>query len=178
MNAGRLKNRPALSGNYSSFRLGGDRVRLAHLPSEGQDGANGVSRVGPSQGKRAHWWEMSMENVNAIRPYTPSNLGGAKAVDARSSTPKVGGNLDKSTAPVRQTQPAVSKAEVQAAVSSLNIELESYHSLRFEVDDSTDLLIVSVIDQEGNVVRQIPPEVSVRLAASKELSGLFTNVQG
>ena len=119
-----------------------------------------------------------MENVNAIRPYTPSNLGGAKAVEARSSTPKVGGNLDKSTAPVRQTQPAVSKAEVQAAVSSLNIELESYHSLRFEVDDSTDLLIVSVIDQEGNVVRQIPPEVSVRLAASKELSGLFTNVQG
>ena len=130
-----------------------------------------------------------MENVNAIRPYTPSNLGGAKAVEARSSTPMVGGNVSKGAASIKtiadntplvgQAQPAVSKAEVKTAVSSLNVELESLdRSLRFEVDDSTELLIVSVIDQEGNVVRQIPPEVSVRLAASRELSGLFTNVQG
>ncbi len=120
-----------------------------------------------------------MEDVNGIRPTSPNNPGVAKVPGARSFAHKGGGNLDKSTAPVRQTQPAVSKAEVQAAVSSLNIELESRdRSLRFEVDDSTELLIVSVIDTEGNVVRQIPPEVSVRLAASRELSGLFTNVQG
>ncbi len=130
-----------------------------------------------------------MENVNAIRPYTPSNLGGAKAVEARSSTPKVGGNESKGAASIKtiadttplvgQAQPAVSKAEVKTAVSSLNVELESLdRSLRFEVDDSTELLIVSVIDQEGNVVRQIPPEVSVRLAASRDLSGLLADVQG
>ncbi len=130
-----------------------------------------------------------MEDVNAIRPFTPSNLGGAKAVEARSFTPKVGENESKGTAPVNtiadntplvgQAQPAVSKAEVKTAVSSLNIELETvYRSLRFEVDESTEILIVSVLDEEGELIRQIPPEVSVRLAANRDLSGLFANVQG
>ncbi len=130
-----------------------------------------------------------MENVNAIRPYTPSNLGGAKAVEARSSTPKVGGNESKGAASIKtiadttplvgQAQPAVSKAEVKAAVSSLNLELEKVNrSLRFEIDDSTEELIVFVLDDEGEVIRQVPPEVSVRLAANRDLSGLFANVQG
>ncbi len=130
-----------------------------------------------------------MENVNAIRPYTPSNLGGAKAVEARSSTPKVGGNVSKGAASIKtiadttplvgQAKPAVSKAEVKTAVSSLNFELETVdRSLRFEVDESTEILIVSVLDEEGEVIRQIPPEVSVRLAANRDLSGLFANVQG
>ncbi len=130
-----------------------------------------------------------MEDVNAIRPFTSSNLGGAKAVEARSSTPKVGGNESQGTAPVNtiadntplvgQAQPAVSKAEVKTAVSSLNFELETVdRSLRFEVDESTEILIVSVLDEEGEVIRQIPPEVSVRLAANRDLSGLFANVQG
>jgi len=101
----------------------------------------------------------------------------------------LGGNGSKGTAPIKtiadnialvgQAQPAVSKAEVKAAVSSLNLELEKVnHSLRFEIDESTELLIVSVVDEEGEVIRQVPPEVSVRLAANRDLSGLFANVQG
>ena len=130
-----------------------------------------------------------MEDVNDIRPSNPSNSGVVKTQGARSSASKVAGNESQGTAPVNtiadntplvgQAQPAVSKAEVKTAVSSLNIELESVsRSLRFEVDDTTEILIVSVLDEEGEVIRQIPPEVSVRLAANRDLSGLFANVQG
>ncbi len=130
-----------------------------------------------------------MEDLNVIRLNSPSSSGVVKAQEARVSTPKVEGKESKGTAPIKtiadnialvdQAQPAVSKAEVKTAVSSLNTELESVNrSLRFEVDETTEMLIVSVLDEEGEVIRQIPPEVSVRLAANRDLSGLFANVQG
>ncbi len=130
-----------------------------------------------------------MEDLNVIRLNSPSSSGVVKAQEARVSTPKVGENESKGTAPIKtiadnialvgQAQPAVSKAEVKAAVSSLNLELEKVNrSLRFEIDDSTEELIVFVLDDEGEVIRQVPPEVSVRLAANRDLSGLFANVQG
>ena len=73
----------------------------------------------------------------------------------------------------------ISAAEVKEAVDNLNSQLKnSSHSIRFQIDDTTNKIKVYVVDEEtGEVVRRIPPEASIRLVANGELSGLFT-IQG
>lgn len=83
--------------------------------------------------------------------------------------------------PANQAKNAVDRADVEAAVAELNLQFEvANRSLRFRIDDRTDRLVVSVIDDEtGDVVRQIPPEVTIRIAANRlDSSGLLTNVLG
>ena len=73
----------------------------------------------------------------------------------------------------------ISAAEVKDAVDNLNSQLErSARTIRFQIDDTTNKIKVLVVDKEtGEIVRRIPPEASIRLAANGELSSLF-NIQG
>ena len=73
----------------------------------------------------------------------------------------------------------IDAAEVKEAVKQLNSQLEhSARSIRFQIDDTTNKIQVFVVDKEtGEIVRKIPPEASIRLAANGELSGIF-NIQG
>ncbi len=62
---------------------------------------------------------------------------------------------------------AVDMQELEDAVSDANKAMESMdRSLQFTVDEGTERIVVKVIDDStGEVVRQIPPEEILKLAA-------------
>ena len=68
-------------------------------------------------------------------------------------------------APAEQVEEAT-PAQIDSAVREINTSLQSRSiSLRFEVDEDTDKLIVKVVDTaNGEVIRQIPNEEVVRIA--------------
>ena len=70
---------------------------------------------------------------------------------------------------------------VREAVAALNEQLElEQRSIRFRIEEDTDELIVTVLDKEtGEVVRQIPSEATVRLAAHlDDLNGALVSSYG
>ncbi len=83
--------------------------------------------------------------------------------------------------PSEEAKTAVSRSDVESAVETLNVTAAlADRGLRFEIDEETDQIIVSVIDEEtGEVIRRIPPEASVRLATNNlGTHGLLTNIHG
>ena len=130
-----------------------------------------------------------MEEFSAIRPFGQSTPGPVKPTAVPSRLPKLGGSETKvaglpgaggeSVGATSQSPKSVSSAEVKAAVEDLNLQLEiANRILRFQIDETTKEIKVLVIDEEtGEVVRTIPPEASIRLAANGQPRGLFT-VQG
>jgi flagellar protein FlaG len=71
-------------------------------------------------------------------------------------------------------EPAVQKIEIntqqiEAAVSKINRQLSAPAGLSFQIDPSSGDSIVTVIDSSNNtVIRQIPSELSLRIAQSIE----------
>ena len=71
-------------------------------------------------------------------------------------------------------EPAVQKIEIntqqiEAAVSKINKQLSSPAGLSFQIDPSSGDSVVTVIDSSNNtVIRQIPSELSLRIAQSIE----------
>jgi len=49
-------------------------------------------------------------------------------------------------------------SNIQKAVRAMNF------SLKFQVDAETDQVIMKVVNEEGEVIREIPPEEQIRLA--------------
>lgn len=130
-----------------------------------------------------------MEELTISRSLNPSAVGVANssAVSGSSSRPiqgegKAAAEVQASQkTPTQEEKNAVSLSEVESAVESLNVQSGlSERSLRFQIDDGTDQIIVSVIDEEtGDVIRQIPPEASIKLAAQNQgPSGILTNIHG
>lgn len=81
---------------------------------------------------------------------------------------------------VLQFDEAQSRQNVKAAISSLNEQMSaSKTGLGFSIDDSLDRPVVIVRNtQTGEVVRQIPNEVVVRVAHSiDQLKGLLLNAR-
>lgn len=132
-----------------------------------------------------------MENVNiTVRTYSsPSVANPLKPTVAPLPGPKLSGteptvgNASEgggTSLGIHDKVPQdIDAAKVKESVEKLNAQLErSARSLRFQIDDTTKEIEVFVVDKEtGEVVRKIPPEASIRLAANGELSGLF-NIQG
>lgn len=130
-----------------------------------------------------------MEEFSVIRPFGQSTPGPAKPPAVPSRLPKLGGSETKvaglpgaggeSVGATSQSPKSVSSAEVKAAVEDLNLQLEiANRTLRFQIDETIKEIKVLVINEEtGEVVRTIPPEASIRLAANGQPRGLFT-VQG
>jgi flagellar protein FlaG len=78
--------------------------------------------------------------------------------------------LTRSTQSVQQSAPAEkaddSVGQLRAATEKMNQLMQSGNrSLRFQVDDSSDRVIIKVMDTETNeVVRQIPPEETLKFS--------------
>ncbi len=65
---------------------------------------------------------------------------------------------------------------VQQDIAKLNNEMQNMNkSLRFEIDDTTDEVIVTVVDKESDeVIREIPPEEVRRMRERlDEMAGLL-----
>jgi flagellar protein FlaG len=109
---------------------------------------------------------------------------------AQLSLPQVRPAGAKSAAPATARQelpgsgqavpPSASSAEVQKAVSRMNDYVQNLQrDLHFRVDDSSDRVVVTVVDSEsGHVIRQIPSEEMLAVAQSLEqIQGLLVNEQ-
>ena len=88
-------------------------------------------------------------------PWMQAGAGHAAGTDASTG-------VDAAAEQVEEATPA----QIATAVREINTSLQSRAiSLRFEVDEDTDKLIVKVVDvANGEVIRQIPNEDVVRLA--------------
>jgi flagellar protein FlaG len=107
-------------------------------------------------------------------PMPSSNGGGSTvsgapnpaAATATIAAPKITGS--------NTGEPAVQKIEIntqqiEAAVSKINKQLSSPAGLSFQIDPSSGDSIVTVIDSSNNtVIRQIPSELSLKIAQSIE----------
>ncbi|MEY4120633.1 MAG: hypothetical protein RLZZ472_1023 [Pseudomonadota bacterium] len=107
-------------------------------------------------------------------PMTNSNGGGATvsgapnpaATTAPIAAPKIIGS--------NTGEPLVQKVEIntqqiEAAVSKINKQLSSPAGLSFQIDPTSGDSVVTVIDSSNNtVIRQIPSELSLRIAQSIE----------
>lgn len=94
-----------------------------------------------------------------------------QAAGTAASTP-----VDASAEQVEEATPA----QIESAVREINTSLQARSiSLRFEVDEDTDKLIVKVVDAaNGEVIRQIPNEEVVRIAkVMGKAPGLLMNEQ-
>jgi flagellar protein FlaG len=86
---------------------------------------------------------------------------------------KRGGSAVASTAPAAARAPVHSKPTVRPTQETLAViakQIDSYlrsidRSLQFTVDDASGRMVISVRDASGNLVRQIPGEEALRLAA-------------
>ena len=89
--------------------------------------------------------------------------------------PQVTNTMERETA-IQPDRPAVREAVV---VLNQQLELEQ-RSIRFRIEEATNEIIVTVLDEEtGEVVRQIPPEATVRLAAHlDDLNGALVSSYG
>ena len=107
-------------------------------------------------------------------PMTSNNGGGATvsgapnpaATTAPIAAPKIIGS--------NTGEPLVQKVEIntqqiEAAVSKINKQLSSPAGLSFQIDPTSGDSVVTVIDSSNNtVIRQIPSELSLRIAQSIE----------
>ena len=110
-------------------------------------------------------------------PVAPMSTAGAQAAVAPvAATPKV-----SAPKPVElQFDEAKARQNLQEAVSALNEQMSSSKTgLGFSVDKSLDRPVVTVRNtQTGEVVRQIPTEVVVRMAHSiDDMKGLLLNTK-
>jgi flagellar protein FlaG len=91
-----------------------------------------------------------------------------KAREASTATVSVG----KSDIPPEQLEVAVEQGELRSAVSKLNDYVQNVQrTLSFSVEETTGLTIVQVFDSETEeLIRQIPAEETIKLAASIEVN--------
>ena len=112
-------------------------------------------------------------NSTAI-PMTISNGGGSvvsgaptpAAETAPIAAPKITGS--NSGEPAVQNI-KINTQQIEAAVSKINSQLSTPAGLSFQIDPSSGDAVVTVIDSSNNtVIRQIPSELSLRIAQSIE----------
>jgi len=127
-----------------------------------------------------------MEDISVIRTLSHPDGGAVKSLTVPLSVSKpvrsdskaagLSGSGGVGASGNAQRQTGGSPADVEAAVDELNAQLTvTNRALRFHIDEATEDIKVQVIDKDtGKVVRTIPPEASLRLAANGGLSSLFS----
>ena len=106
---------------------------------------------------------MTITSVTPIGSLTPSARQVAGAADER---PRQSGENPQAAEAVAN----VPREQQESAVASMQSAMQSIRrDINFQVDDSTGRVVVQVVDGgSGEVVRQIPSEVALSLAARLE----------
>lgn len=77
---------------------------------------------------------------------------------------------------VKKLSPAEEEARAKAAADKINEFIESFtRDIQFTIDKDSERVVLKVVDRKsGDVIRQIPSEVSLKIAkALDELKGLI-----
>ena len=124
-----------------------------------------------------------MSPVSAQLLTTSAPSPGAAAVAPSAATPSPSATTPqevKVTSPVAKIDAAEMQKKVEEAVARLNEQMEANgRKLGFSVDDRLNKQIVRVMNKEtGEVVRQIPNEVVIRVANSiEDLKGVLFDAE-
>jgi len=103
-----------------------------------------------------------------VEPQRPSQRPPAPAVSAANS-----GNTSAQT-----TQPQAADQAQKAAQDKAQQQVQSGPNLRFSVDQDTGKTVVALLDQEGQVVRQMPTEEALEVAkAIGRFQGMFVDLK-
>ncbi|NPA12488.1 MAG: flagellar protein FlaG [Aquificae bacterium] len=79
---------------------------------------------------------------------------------------------------IQNNQQEISPEVLKQALEDLNKKLDMLNSqLKVETDDETGIRVIKIVDKETNeVIRQIPPEVMLKIAKyMDEIAGLLFN---
>jgi len=75
------------------------------------------------------------------------------------------------TAPMAQASPELNN-HVQRTADSIEIVLNERDGTRIRIDRATRRIVAQILDRENNVIKQIPPEEALKIAARlRELRG-------
>ncbi len=111
--------------------------------------------------------------INSVATTNPQriDLTAGASVAGKAATPTVNSPSEP------KAEPAADGAQLSAAVSKLNDYVQTVQrNLSFSVDKDTGKTVIKVLDSQTNeVIRQLPPDETLRLAAwlDKEGSNLF-----
>lgn len=106
---------------------------------------------------------MDIGNINSSQAAPALRLVGGKSAEAGSEAGQVALRQSQSAEPAE-----TASGQIEQAVSSLEAFTQSINrNLSFKLDDSTGRVVVKVTDSvSGEVIRQIPSEEALKLAAS------------
>ena len=128
----------------------------------------GVSRG--MAGNRQRRWSMELQDVQAASPLRLT------AADTVASAPHAR-PLEKEETPLPEARNSALPSEEQVRHAGSNVgippAIDAEHP-RIRVDARTDQVLAQIVDENGVVVRQIPPEEQVRLSQrANQLQGLL-----
>jgi flagellar protein FlaG len=107
---------------------------------------------------------MSNDISPSRMPAAPAPLANSQAAKAVEATRSQAAETAKAVA-VAIPDPQETRRELQEATEHLNQQMRrNSRDLRFSVDDVANKVVVTVKNREGEVVRQIPNEVALRVA--------------
>jgi flagellar protein FlaG len=116
--------------------------------------------------------DMKLNEIGPSRVATISSAQKNQAFATSSASAKIEKLEPQSQPQQAQETKAVSKAEVEQAVTKLNDFVQTVQrNLQFNLDDASGKTIITVVDKEtSEVVRQIPDDVAIRLAQDLQQS--------
>ena len=107
---------------------------------------------------------------------TPSHmLPAVPSVPERKPAQSVRAQVAEVTPPKPKFDPQEAQRELQATTEHLNKQMaQNSRDLSFRVDDVAKMVVVTMKNRDGDVIRQIPNEVVLRLAHNIEnMKGLM-----
>jgi flagellar protein FlaG len=106
---------------------------------------------------------------------TPAAQAAIPAARAAEVKPALAAPAEVKTAVDNRPDPQEARRTLQEATEQLNKQMaKNGRDLNFSLDDVANRLVVTVKNQEGEVIRQIPSEVALRVAHNLEnMKGLM-----
>ncbi len=95
---------------------------------------------------------------------------------ARTARPPESAGRNSASATADAPSPELSREVVKALASEVNADTPN--GSRIRVDESTDRIVLEILNEKREVVKQIPPEALLKaLARSRDITGLVLDQQ-
>ncbi|WP_456383097.1 flagellar protein FlaG [Persephonella sp.] len=120
---------------------------------------------------------MDIKAISGTQASVNMNSQNVEALD-RKQAQRVQQEQSQQQVQKQEQQQAVPQEVLKEAINNLNKKLEMLNSqLKVETDEDTGMRVIKIVDKETNeVIRQIPPEVMLKIAKYlDEVAGLLFN---
>ncbi|WP_456392061.1 flagellar protein FlaG [Persephonella sp.] len=120
---------------------------------------------------------MDIKAISGTQASVNMNSQNVEALD-RKQAQRVQQEQSQQQIQKQEQRQAVPQEVLKEAINNLNKKLEMLNSqLKVETDEDTGMRVIKIVDKETNeVIRQIPPEVMLKIAKYlDEVAGLLFN---